>query len=114
MALRGDTAEAPQEFERRMETNGAQWEPLRRGWCLGEVAVLSGGDAELFVVIGHAPRHLDRNDTLLALEEIGREAAAVDVDIAPILRDVAAMSSGVNRYGMGSTRDMLLKRCRER
>ncbi len=25
----------------------------------------SGGGTELFVVIGHAPRHLDRNDTLL-------------------------------------------------
>jgi peptidylprolyl isomerase len=25
----------------------------------------TGGGTELFVVIGHAPRHLDRNDTLL-------------------------------------------------
>jgi REP element-mobilizing transposase RayT len=39
--LAGDTAEARQEFERRMETrraqetDGAEWEPLRRGWCLG-------------------------------------------------------------------------------
>jgi REP element-mobilizing transposase RayT len=39
--LAGDTAEARQEFERRMETrraqetDDAQWEPLRRGWCLG-------------------------------------------------------------------------------
>lgn len=36
-----DTAAGRQEFERRMETvraqesDGAQWEPLRRGWCLG-------------------------------------------------------------------------------
>jgi peptidylprolyl isomerase len=28
-------------------------------------ALNSGGGTELFVVIGHAPRHLDRNDTLL-------------------------------------------------
>ena len=39
--LAGDTAEARQEFERRMETrraqesDGVEWEPLRRGWCLG-------------------------------------------------------------------------------
>ena len=39
--LAGDTAEARQKFERRMETRRAQetddaeWEPLRRGWCLG-------------------------------------------------------------------------------
>jgi len=39
--LAGDTAEARDEFERRMETrraqetDGADWEPLRRGWCLG-------------------------------------------------------------------------------
>lgn len=30
-----------------------------------DVAVDSGGGAELYVVIGHAPRHLDRNVTLL-------------------------------------------------
>ena len=36
-----DTAEGRQEFEERMEacraqeTDGAEWEPLRRGWCLG-------------------------------------------------------------------------------
>jgi len=39
-----DTAEGRQEFEHRMEacraqeTDGAQWEPLRRGWCLGPEA----------------------------------------------------------------------------
>ncbi|MGH6630573.1 MAG: transposase [Burkholderiales bacterium] len=39
--LAGDTAEARREFERRMETRRAQetdaaeWEPVRRGWCLG-------------------------------------------------------------------------------
>ncbi|MEI7733776.1 MAG: hypothetical protein WCO56_29695 [Verrucomicrobiota bacterium] len=36
-----DTAAGRQEFERRMETmraresDGTEWEPLRRGWCLG-------------------------------------------------------------------------------
>ncbi|MCP5525764.1 MAG: hypothetical protein H7A47_03020 [Verrucomicrobiales bacterium] len=39
--LREDTAEARQEFERRTEArraqedDEAQWEPVRRGWCLG-------------------------------------------------------------------------------
>ncbi|MCP5519237.1 MAG: hypothetical protein H7A45_18485 [Verrucomicrobiales bacterium] len=39
--LREDTAEARQEFERRTEArrapenDDAQWEPVRRGWCLG-------------------------------------------------------------------------------
>ncbi len=39
--LGGDSAEARQEFERRMEarraeqTDDVQWEPVRRGWCLG-------------------------------------------------------------------------------
>jgi hypothetical protein len=39
-----ETAEGRQEFEQRMEaaraqeTDGAQWEPLRRGWCLGPEA----------------------------------------------------------------------------
>ncbi len=39
--LQADTAEARQELERRIEVSraaeddGAQWAPLRRGWCLG-------------------------------------------------------------------------------
>ena len=39
--LEGDRAEVRQEFEQRMETrraqetDGAEWEVLRRGWCLG-------------------------------------------------------------------------------
>ena len=39
--IRADTAEGRQEFEQRLEacraqeTDGAEWAPLRRGWCLG-------------------------------------------------------------------------------
>src|ERR1700758_12886 len=46
----------------------------------------------------------DSRDALLTVQEIVREA-----DTAGALREVAAMSSSTNRYGMGSTRDMLLK-----
>src|SRR5262245_9882836 len=53
----------------------------------------------------------DSRDALLTLQEICREAAAAGVAPEPVLREVAAMSSGVNKYGMGSTRDMLLKQC---
>ncbi|MFO1512379.1 MAG: peptidylprolyl isomerase [Verrucomicrobiota bacterium] len=37
----------------------------------------SGGGTELFVVIGHAPRHLDRNDTLLGRVVQGIELLSV-------------------------------------
>jgi len=48
--LAGDTAEARHEFERRMETRRAQetddaeWEPLRRGWCLGGTGFRQRGE----------------------------------------------------------------------
>jgi hypothetical protein len=53
----------------------------------------------------------DSRDALLTLQGICSEAAAAGVDAAPMLREVAALSSTVNRYGMGSTRDMLLSQC---
>ena len=56
----------------------------------------------------------DSRDALLTLQEICRAAAAAGVDLEPALRDVAAMSSRVDRYGMGSTSDMLLKQCQVR
>jgi hypothetical protein len=51
----------------------------------------------------------DSRDALLTLQEIVREADTAGVDKAAALRAVAAMSSSTNRYGKGSTRDMLLK-----
>jgi len=50
----------------------------------------------------------DCRDALLALERICREARAAGVEATPVLKEVAAMSSNANKYGMGSTRDLLL------
>jgi hypothetical protein len=53
----------------------------------------------------------DSRDALLELQGICREATAAGVDVAPMLHEVAAWSSTANRYGMGSTRDLLLSQC---
>ena len=53
----------------------------------------------------------DSRDALLTLQEICHEAVSAGVDTAPVLREVAELSSRANKYGMGSTRDMLLKHC---
>jgi hypothetical protein len=53
----------------------------------------------------------DSRDALLTLQEICHEAVAAGADTAPVLREVAELSSSANKYGMGSTRDMLLKHC---
>jgi len=51
----------------------------------------------------------DSRDALLTLGEICRDGRAAGLEMAPILREVAAMSSDENRFGMGSTRQMLLR-----
>jgi len=56
----------------------------------------------------------DSRDALLTLQEICREAVAAGVNTALVLREVAGLSSSANKYGMGSTRDMLLKYCPEK
>jgi hypothetical protein len=53
----------------------------------------------------------DSRDALLALQHLCREAKSAGVDAAPILKEVADLSSDVNKYGMGSTRGMLLNAC---
>jgi hypothetical protein len=50
----------------------------------------------------------DTRDELMALWAVCDEARAARVDVGPILREVAAMSSDVDRYGMGSVREILL------
>ena len=49
----------------------------------------------------------DSRDALLTLQEICRAATAAGLTLEPALRDVAAMSSRIDKYGMGSTSDML-------
>jgi len=53
----------------------------------------------------------DSRDALLTLQEICQNARTAGLEIAPVLREIAAMSSDADKYGMGSTRQMLLMRC---
>jgi hypothetical protein len=54
----------------------------------------------------------DTRDELLTLNDLCARARAEGVDIRPPLREVAALSSTIDKYGMGSIRDILL-RCAE-
>jgi hypothetical protein len=49
----------------------------------------------------------DTRDEILALNDICTEARAAGVDLRPLLREVAELSSTVDKYGMGSMRDIL-------
>jgi hypothetical protein len=49
----------------------------------------------------------DARDELLALDALCASARDKGVDLGPVLREVAALSSPVDKYGMGSTRDFL-------
>jgi hypothetical protein len=51
----------------------------------------------------------DARDELLALNDLCARARAEGVDIRPLLREVAALSSTIDKYGMGSIRDILLR-----
>ncbi|MFD9701449.1 hypothetical protein [Lentzea sp. NPDC059081] len=50
----------------------------------------------------------DTRDVLLGLWDLADRARAAGIDIVPTLVEVAEMSSDVDRYGMGSTRQILL------
>ncbi|MFJ7218780.1 hypothetical protein [Amycolatopsis sp. NPDC098790] len=49
----------------------------------------------------------DTRDEIMALRDIRAEAEAAGVDLRPVLREVAGLSSTVDKYGMGSMRDIL-------
>ena len=53
----------------------------------------------------------DSRDALLTLQQICQDARNAGLEIAPVLREIAAMSSDANKYGMGSTSQMLLRHC---
>ena len=51
----------------------------------------------------------DSRDALLLLQELCRDAGKAGVNRGPVLREIAELSSDRNKYGMGSTKDMLLR-----
>ena len=50
----------------------------------------------------------DTRDAILLLHELCERARSAGVKIGPILNEIAELSSDVNKYGMGSTRSLLL------
>lgn len=50
----------------------------------------------------------DARDEILDLRDLCGRARQLGIDVDPILEEVAAMSSDVDRYGMGSTRRIIL------
>ncbi|MFK3985113.1 hypothetical protein ACI2K4_32670 [Micromonospora sp. NPDC050397] len=51
----------------------------------------------------------DTRDEILTLQALCDQARRLRLDTAPILSEVAALSSDTDRYGMGSTRDIILR-----
>jgi hypothetical protein len=51
----------------------------------------------------------DTRDAILALQAICATATSAGVKIGPILKEIAELSSDVNKYRMGSTRSLLLR-----
>ncbi|TCB93392.1 hypothetical protein E0H26_22895 [Micromonospora zingiberis] len=49
----------------------------------------------------------DARDEILGLQDLCDRAVQDGIDVDPILDEVAALSSAVDRYGMGSTRDII-------
>ena len=52
----------------------------------------------------------DSRDAIVSLQALMEKAAAAGVRTGPVLREVAELSNDVDKYGMGSTRAMLLAR----
>lgn len=65
----------------------------------------------LLVVSAH-DQASDLRDDILTVQRLCADARAAGVDVDPLLREVGAMSSDVDRYGMGSVRDLLLRSAR--
>ena len=51
----------------------------------------------------------DTRDAILELQGLCGQARAAGINLAPLLTEVAAFSSDENRFGMGSTRGLLLR-----
>jgi hypothetical protein len=62
--------------------------------------------AHLILMSAH-DQGADTRDEILRLGDLMDRASRAGIDVDPIMNEVAAMSSDVNRYGMGSMRGLL-------
>jgi hypothetical protein len=53
----------------------------------------------------------DSRDAILWLQELRQRARAAGVNTAAVLKETAVLSNDHNKYGMGSTKGMLLRAC---
>lgn len=53
----------------------------------------------------------DTRDAILWLQDISNRAKSAGIKVKPILEEIAGFSSEMNKYGMGSTKSLLLKAC---
>jgi hypothetical protein len=53
----------------------------------------------------------DTRDAILALQDISSRAKSAGIQVKPILEEIACFSSEINKYGMGSTKSLLLNAC---
>ena len=83
------------------------------GWAatLSTPWTSAAGFRQHLILFSMKDQEKDCRDALLALQGLVQDAFAGGVDTAEALREVAAMSSRTNRYGMGSTHDILVKHC---
>ena len=51
----------------------------------------------------------DSRDAILELAELCNAAQRAGVDPVPLLKEAALLSSDVNKHGLGSTKDILLR-----
>jgi hypothetical protein len=72
-----------------------------------EWATASDFRARLILMSAH-DQGSDTRDEVLTLQSWCAKARDAGIDVGPILIEVAGMSSEVDRYGMGSTRRMIL------
>jgi hypothetical protein len=57
---------------------------------------------------------IDTRDTILWLQELCTRASSAGVDTEPVLREVALLSRDEDKYGMGSTRSLLLRHAEQK
>ncbi|BCB88469.1 hypothetical protein [Phytohabitans suffuscus] len=86
-----------------------RYRAFRRAVHLPERADTAAGLRARLLHLSARDHDGDTRDELLRLRDMLAEAEAAGVDADPVLAEVAALSSDVDRYGMGSIRTILIR-----
>lgn len=109
--ITGHYANCSHETRQAIRSLFEKYDSASWGASFARAATTSDGVRRQLLVFSILDQGRDARDAILWLQDISAKARSAGIHLKPILEEVAGFSSEIDKYGMGSTKILLLNAC---